>query len=220
MMRDLACNSVSQAAMTATADTEDEMEARLWIRGREFCRVMRARSRSPVGWVGCGVEAVSDVIWPVRSAREGHALSLGAVRHALDGLAARQTLYTHIHMVCVAAWATPGGDITLLREGASRHNALDKLTGAALWRGIDFDDGFCVIARYCGNEAAQEVSAFARPLRLEDPAPIGLALRKADDAGVALVALARPDAQTVGTHPSRGETGVSDRCAFPFPLEA
>jgi FdhD protein len=177
---------------------------------------MRARRRAMVGRVGCGicgVETVDEAVKPTVAVRKGGAVSLSALRRAVAGLAARQTLNAVVHMVHAAAWATQDGDIVILREDVGRHNALDKLIGAALRQGIDFGAGFCVITSRCSYEMVQKATAVGMSILVAVSAPTGLALRKARDAGLTLVAQARPDTQTVYTHPWRIE-------AVPAPFSA
>ena len=204
--------AVRSVEIGASADTQDGVEARVWIRGNEFATLMRARRRSMVGRVSCGlcgVENLDEAVRPGVAVRDGRPVSLGALRRAVAGLAARQTLNSRVRMVHAAAWATPTGDIVIVREDVGRHNALDKLIGAALRQGVDFGAGFCVITSRCSYEMIQKSTAVGMSILVAVSAPTGLALRKAQEAGLTLVAQARSDTQTVYTHPWRIEPDMS-----------
>jgi FdhD protein len=214
--------AVRSVEIVASADTQDGVEARVWIRGNEFSSLMRARRRTMVGRVACGlcgVESLDEAVRPSVAVREGRAVSLGALRRAVAGLAARQTLNSRVHMVHAAAWATPAGDIVIVREDVGRHNALDKLIGAALRQGVDFGAGFCVITSRCSYEMIQKSTAVGMSILVAISAPTGLALRKAQEAGLTLVAQARSDTQTVYTHPWRIESDMSALSPAPMPVE-
>jgi FdhD protein len=204
--------AVRSVEIGASADTQDGVEARVWIRGNEFATLMRARRRSMVGRVSCGlcgVENLDEAVRPGVAVRDGRPVSLGALRRAVAGLAARQTLNSRVRMVHAAAWATPTGEIVIVREDVGRHNALDKLIGAALRQGVDFGAGFCVITSRCSYEMIQKSTAVGMSILVAVSAPTGLALRKAQEAGLTLVAQARSDTQTVYTHPWRIEPDMS-----------
>jgi FdhD protein len=204
--------AVRSVEIGASADTQDGVEARVWIRGNEFAGLMRARRRSMVGRVACGlcgVESLDEAVRPSVAVREGRPVSLDAVRRAVAGLATRQTLNRLVHMVHAAAWATPAGDVVIVREDVGGHNALDKLIGAALRQGVDFGAGFCVVTSRCGYDMIQKSTAVGISILVAVSAPTGLALRKAQEAGLTLVAQERSDTQTVYTHPWRIEADVA-----------
>jgi FdhD protein len=155
----------------------------------------RRRVRSLRGYTSCGICGVEDLdalapptASPLRAARPiGH----NVLRNALDRLRGSQPLSTRTHGAHAAAWVDFTGSLSLVREDIGRHNALDKLVGAALRADTDFNDGFCLITSRCSYEMAQKAITAGIPALVAISAPTALAIRTAQAAGLTLLTLAR-----------------------------
>lgn len=158
-------------------------------------RVRSLRGHTSCGL--CGVEDVADARIETPRASPGSPFTSSAMRRALAGLFEKQPLNRLTHATHAAAWASPEGELLLLREDVGRHNALDKLIGAALRRGIDVSQGFCVITSRCSYEMVQKALMAQMPAIVAISGPTALAIRTARAAGLTLVAVARDDGQVV-----------------------
>ena len=155
----------------------------------------RRRVRSLRGHTSCGICGVEDldaltppVTSPLRAARQiGH----NALQNALDRLRGLQPLSARTHGAHAAAWVDFTGLLLLVREDIGRHNALDKLVGAALRAGTDLGDGFCLITSRCSYEMAQKAITAGIPALVAISAPTALAIRTAQAAGLTLLTLDR-----------------------------
>ena len=164
------------------------------------------RTRRLTGRTGCGIcgaDSVASVLKTLHPVASSSTLRASAVRSAMEGLAAHQTLNAAAGAFHAAGWASVDGSVELVREDVGRHNALDKLIGALLRRGTDPAAGFVLVTSRASFEMVQKTTRFGAALMAAVSGPTGLAVRIAQQAGLTLVGFARGSRHTVYTHPER-----------------
>ena len=165
-----------------------------------------ARKRSLEGRSSCGlcgVTKLEDAVRRMRTVGDGPHVTRGAIQAALAELETAQSLGRLTRATHAAAWADLGGKLLLVREDVGRHCALDKSIGAAVAEGLDAARCFVVVTSRCSYEMVEKTAMAGVPMLVAISAPTGLAIRKAEEAGLTLVALARSDGHTIFTHPGR-----------------
>lgn len=169
------------------------VEVRLRIAADRFA-ALKDRRRTLAGRTGCGlcgVESLHEAVRPPPDRALAAPVTDAAILRALDLLPARQPLQASTGGAHAAAWADPSGSLVLVREDVGRHNALDKVIGAAVRAGISPHDGFAVVTSRASVELVQKIAAFGGGCLVAMSAPTAYAVRYAHDAHVRLVAFAR-----------------------------
>ncbi|MEO8813621.1 MAG: formate dehydrogenase accessory sulfurtransferase FdhD [Caulobacteraceae bacterium] len=198
-----AFGDIQRVCVSATPDglLADVLLAPASGAGARLARRRTLESRSSCGL--CGVESLQDAVRPTRVVAAGPRVTRAAIHAALAALESGQILGPRTRAVHAAAWADEEGKVAFVREDVGRHNALDKLIGAALRGGFDADSAFVVVTSRCSFEMVDKAAAAGVALLVAISAPTALAIRRAEAAGITLVALARTDGHMVFTHRAR-----------------
>jgi FdhD protein len=151
----------------------------------------------------CGVQRLADAVRPLPRLGAGAPVSHQAVQRAVDALDEVQALGRLTRATHAAAFADGRGALIMVREDVGRHNALDKLAGALARGGRDASSGFVLVTSRCSFEMVEKTVRIGCSMLVAVSAPTDLAIRRAEDAGLTLVALARADGHTVFTYPER-----------------
>jgi len=168
---------------------------------RRLARPRTLEGRSSCGL--CGVQRLADAVRPLPWVTSAAAFAHTAVQRAVQALEDVQPLGRRTRATHAAAFADASGALLFVREDVGRHNALDKLAGALVRQGLDPAAGFVVVTSRCSFEMVEKTARLGAPMIVAVSAPTDLAIRKAEEAGVTLVALARSDGHTVFSHAQR-----------------
>lgn len=169
-------------------------------------QALKSRRRSLAGRTGCGicgVDSLDEAVRPIRKVPAGRTFAVDGVVRALEMLPALQVMNGKMRSLHAAAWVRADGTVEIVREDVGRHNAMDKLIGALAKDGRDASTGFVVATSRCSYEMAQKATAAGVSLLVTISAPTALALRLADEAGLAVVALGRGETLRAYTHQDR-----------------
>jgi len=168
--------------------------------------VIAGRTRRLTGRTGCGIcgsDSIAVVLKEPRQVPAGIPVPPVSIQLALEALTERQDLNAATGAVHAAAWASANGSIELVREDVGRHNALDKLIGAAVKQGVDPATGFVVVTSRASFEMVQKSATVGISFLAAFSAPTAFAVRLAHKTGLTLVAFARRDRHVVYAHPER-----------------
>lgn len=188
----------------------DGIELRMWVAPGCLDR-LQERRRSAAGPTGCGLcglESLAQAVRPPPVVSSGLHITGKDVLAAVAALEPAQMLNRTTRAVHAAAFFQPSSNRLILREDVGRHNALDKLAGALALAGEDAGAGMMVMTSRVSVELVQKAARIGAPILVAVSAPTALALRVAEQAGITIVGVARPDGFEVFTHPSRIAGGL------------
>ncbi|MEA3028818.1 MAG: FdhD protein [Sphingomonadales bacterium] len=149
----------------------------------------------------CGIENLAQALRPLPRLCAPASVAPAAIFAALEALRAHQPLNAETGAVHAAALCDAAGAILAAREDVGRHNAFDKLIGHCLREGRDMAGGFVLLTARCSYELVEKAALAGVPLLVTISAPTALAIARAKEAGLTLVALARPDSMLVMSDP-------------------
>lgn len=195
--------SLSEKLIEAPADIEDidvHQAEKGWIvrtqlaGDRTEALLARVRTRVSESSCGlCGMENLEEAMRPLPRVPPHKHPAKAAVFRALAEFSDHQPMHNATGAVHAAAFADHYGQILFAREDVGRHNALDKLIGCLARLNQSAAEGFILTSSRCSYEMVEKsVRAGANTL-VTISAPTSLAVAGAGEAGLTLIALARPD---------------------------
>jgi FdhD protein len=168
----------------------------------------RALRRETVTGSACGVCGSLSIEEAVSKRRIPVASELRVSREILYALPAKlreeQSVFSSTGGLHAAGLFTAEGAVGIVREDIGRHNATDKVIGAALRRGeLPLSERLLLVSGRAGFEIVQKAHAAAIPVVASVSAPSSLAVALADSAGMTLIGFLRERRFNVYAHPER-----------------
>ncbi|HEV8442039.1 MAG TPA: formate dehydrogenase accessory sulfurtransferase FdhD [Steroidobacteraceae bacterium] len=156
----------------------------------------------------CGKASIDAVTASAGGRRVAGAESGGSLvvresvlRRLPDTLRAAQAGFAETGGMHAVGLFTPDGELLASREDVGRHNAMDKLVGAALLTGeLPWSERIVLLSGRASFELLQKAMMAGAPLVAAIGAPSTLAVELAESAGITLVAFLRPGGCNVYCH--------------------
>lgn len=170
-------------------------EIQLWL-DESLAENIKEKKRALAGPVGCGlcgVESLEEAIKKLPFLDDEKQLNFhkNEIANATDMLRGLQPLHDLTHGVHAAGFIIPQKGIVIAREDVGRHNALDKLIGALHKTGIDPSLGSIVLTSRVSVEMVQKTAIFGAAMIIAVSTPTSLAIKKAKQANITLIANAK-----------------------------
>ena len=187
--------SPSDISDIAAAEVENGWVVRAQLAGLGIDKLTeRVRNRVAESSCGlCGIDNLAEVARPLPLVARHQAIEPAAIFAALAALRPLQELTRRTGAAHAAAWASPSGQIGLLREDVGRHNAMDKLIGAMARAGRPLSPGFVISTARCSYEIVEKAVRGGATTLVCVSLPTSLAVQRAKAAGLSLWSLARDD---------------------------
>jgi FdhD protein len=154
----------------------------------------------------CGkasIEAVTEIAGP-RPVTSDLVVSASVLRALPDTLRASQLGFAETGGMHAVGLFKSNGEMLASREDVGRHNAMDKLVGAALAEGaLPWGERIVLLSGRASFELLQKAMMAGAPVVAAIGAPSSLAVELAESAGITLVAFLRTGGCNVYCHPQR-----------------
>ncbi|HKU17610.1 MAG TPA: formate dehydrogenase accessory sulfurtransferase FdhD [Steroidobacteraceae bacterium] len=154
----------------------------------------------------CGKTSLESVFAsiPEPLALNGSAVAGDALQQIPARLRSAQSVFDRTGGLHAVAAFTFDGELVALYEDVGRHNAFDKLVGAAaLAGGPDMDRCVVALSGRAGFELVQKAAVAGVPVIAAIGAPSSLAVELAERAGITLVGFLRASGFNIYTHAGR-----------------
>jgi FdhD protein len=179
------------------------LDVQVWLEPQAEARLAQRR-RTMAGPVGCGLCGIDSLDQAMRKPqhvlKSSFIMTPEQVMQAIAALPGAQPLHDATRAVHAAGFWSNG--LQIAREDVGRHNALDKVIGAML-RADTPAIGAILLTSRVSIDMVQKVAAIGAPVLIAVSAPTAHAVTLADEAGITLIALAKPDRFEVFTHSDR-----------------
>ncbi|HEX6037304.1 formate dehydrogenase accessory sulfurtransferase FdhD [Longimicrobium sp.] len=141
----------------------------------------------------CGKASIDAVMGPACTVlADGFTVDAGLLVALPDRLREAQRVFERTGGLHGAAQFTPDGTLVRAREDVGRHNALDKLVGAALLEHqLPLAESIVLVSGRLSFELVQKAARAGVPVLAGVSAPSSLAVRLADEAGMTLAGFVR-----------------------------
>jgi FdhD protein len=171
---------------------EAKEEGRVLVRGDFDADALEALGRRWTWGSGCGAGGTSrDLDTPAYApVGPGRPVSPERLRELFEAFAAKATFWRQTGGVHACALAGEDG-IVLFAEDIGRHNAFDKIMGAALLGGIDVSDKFVLTTGRISAEIVSKAVACRVPMLASRSAVTSLGVKLARRFGLTLVGFLR-----------------------------
>src|SRR2546426_3392420 len=169
--------------------------------GRRIESSRRLWSNSSCGLCGkATLDAIHQVCRPITSAIS---VPYDVLYSLPSGLRDAQANFDRTGGIHAVALFDAQGRLVLLREDIGRHNAVDKVLGAALMGRFPTEDMVMMVSGRLGFEIAQKALMAGIPIVASISAPSSLAVELANDFGMTAIGFLRGHSMNVYSHPER-----------------
>jgi FdhD protein len=154
----------------------------------------------------CGKASLDEVEVRCAPIADGPVVTRSVISSLPDALRARQRVFDETGGLHAAGLFDPAGELVAVREDIGRHNAVDKLVGAALLRGdLPLSRSILMVSGRVGFEILQKAAVAGVPIVCAVSAPSTLAVAAGERLGVTVVGFVRGESFNVYAHPERVE---------------
>ena len=152
---------------------------------------------------GCGAVDVERADLPYQPLTGGPVVPTALLLGLGGALRSDQLLHETVGGVHVAALFDAAGTLIALAEDVGRHNAVDKVVGRSLMRGVDLGATILLCSGRLSYEMVSKALRLRIPILVSLSAPTALAVQLADTFGLTMVGYLRGSRMTVYTHEER-----------------
>lgn len=194
---------LTEGAITSPREVEElevieadgGVECRMWLSPDrlELVQDRKRRLAGPTGCGLCGIDSLREAVRPPRRVTAPTEFTAAQILRAQQEMEPLQVLGQATRAAHAAALWHPRHGILALREDVGRHNALDKLVGAAARIDADAANCLLLLSSRVSIEMVQKACVLGAPVLVAISAPTAHAVRLAEAAGLTVVAVARAD---------------------------
>jgi len=163
----------------------------------------RRHIAGPAGCGLCGMDSLAEAVRQIERVVSKFSVAPETIASAIRQLPTLQTLNRETRGVHAAALFDPANGDIMIYEDVGRHNALDKLIGAAALAGRHASSGIVILTSRISIELIQKTARMGCAILVAVSVPTARAVREAEAAGITLIAVARDDGFEIFTHAER-----------------